>query len=207
MSLLFSFFLCSHYTSFPLSIFNLLFYSPLPFFFCFSHPFVISLFVSHPSPLIPHPDFTFVSYSTFDFPLSPFPPSFGHPVIPPYFCFFLPLVPPSLPPLLPLLLCRVWEVTTGEVLNTLIHHNEAVLHLRFANGLMVTCSKDRSIAVWDMASPTDISLRRVLVGHRAAVNVVDFDDKYIVSASGDRTIKVTRATVHELKETNLIKSA
>lgn len=89
-----------------------------------------------------------------------------------------------------LLFCRVWEVKTGEVLNTLIHHNEAVLHLRFANGLMVTCSKDRSIAVWDMASPTDISLRRVLVGHRAAVNVVDFDDKYIVSASGDRTIKV-----------------
>ena len=51
--------------------------------------------------------------------------------------------------------------------------------------------KDRSIAVWDMQSPTDISLRRVLVGHRAAVNVVDFDDKYIVSASGDRTIKVS----------------
>lgn len=94
------------------------------------------------------------------------------------------------PPFPSVALCRVWEVTTGEVLNTLIHHNEAVLHLRFANGLMVTCSKDRSIAVWDMASPTDISLRRVLVGHRAAVNVVDFDDKYIVSASGDRTIKV-----------------
>jgi F-box and WD-40 domain protein 1/11 len=56
--------------------------------------------------------------------------------------------------------------------------------------MMVTCSKDRSIAVWDMTSPTDINLRRVLVGHRAAVNVVDFDEKYIVSASGDRTIKV-----------------
>ncbi len=28
------------------------------------------------------------------------------------------------------------------------------------------------------------------MGHRAAVNVVDFDEKYIVSASGDRTIKV-----------------
>ena len=41
-----------------------------------------------------------------------------------------------------------------------------------------------------MQSPTDINLRRVLVGHRAAVNVVDFDGKYIVSASGDRTIKV-----------------
>lgn len=53
--------------------------------------------------------------------------------------------------------------------------------------------QDRSIAVWDMQSPTDINLRRVLVGHRAAVNVVDFDDKYIVSASGDRTIKVCNA--------------
>lgn len=84
----------------------------------------------------------------------------------------------------------MWDVNAGEMLNTLIHHCEAVLHLRFNNGMMVTCSKDRSIAVWDMASPTDITLRRVLVGHRAAVNVVDFDDKYIVSASGDRTIKV-----------------
>ena len=50
--------------------------------------------------------------------------------------------------------------------------------------------QDRSIAVWDMTSQTEITLRRVLVGHRAAVNVVDFDEKYIVSASGDRTIKV-----------------
>lgn len=31
------------------------------------------------------------------------------------------------------------------------------------------------------------------MGHRAAVNVVDFDDKYIVSASGDRTIKVRQS--------------
>ena len=34
--------------------------------------------------------------------------------------------------------------------------------------MMVTCSKDRSIAVWDnMISPNEINLRRVLVGHRA----------------------------------------
>lgn len=85
---------------------------------------------------------------------------------------------------------RVWNVQSGEMVNTLIHHCEAVLHLRFNNGMMVTCSKDRSIAVWDMTSESEITLRRVLVGHRAAVNVVDFDEKYIVSASGDRTIKV-----------------
>uniref|UniRef100_A0A915IZZ9 Uncharacterized protein n=1 Tax=Romanomermis culicivorax TaxID=13658 RepID=A0A915IZZ9_ROMCU len=40
-----------------------------------------------------------------------------------------------------------------------------------------------------MQSPTRIVVRKVLFGHRAAVNVVDFDDKYIVSASGDRTIQ------------------
>ena len=117
------------------------------------------------------------------------------------------------------LLCRVWDVSSGQMLNTLVHHCEAVLHLRFNNNTMVTCSKvlplipsstlpstppppisphpsypllqDRTIAVWDMKSPKDIVLRRVLVGHRAAVNVVDFDDRYIVSASGDRTIKVS----------------
>lgn len=96
---------------------------------------------------------------------------------------------------------RVWDVETGEMVNTLIHHCEAVLHLRFYNGMMVTCSKDRSIAVWDMVSPTEINMRRVLVGHRAAVNVVDFDEKYIVSASGDRTIKVWNTSSCEFVRT------
>ncbi|XP_050293329.1 beta-TrCP isoform X1 [Anthonomus grandis grandis] len=96
---------------------------------------------------------------------------------------------------------RVWNVDTGEMVNTLIHHCEAVLHLRFNNGMMVTCSKDRSIAVWDMVSQTEITLRRVLVGHRAAVNVVDFDEKYIVSASGDRTIKVWNTSTCEFVRT------
>lgn len=36
---------------------------------------------------------------------------------------------------------RVWDVKTGDMTNTLIHHCEAVLHLRFNNGMMVTCSK------------------------------------------------------------------
>ena len=29
---------------------------------------------------------------------------------------------------------RVWDANTGEMVNTLIHHCEAVLHLRFNNG-------------------------------------------------------------------------
>uniref|UniRef100_A0AC35U9X2 F-box domain-containing protein n=1 Tax=Rhabditophanes sp. KR3021 TaxID=114890 RepID=A0AC35U9X2_9BILA len=96
---------------------------------------------------------------------------------------------------------RIWDVRTGECINTLVHHCEAVLHLRFHNGMMVTCSKDRSICVWEIIKPTEINLRRVLVGHRAAVNVVDFDENYIVSASGDRTIKVWNPTTCEFIRT------
>lgn len=40
---------------------------------------------------------------------------------------------------------RVWNVHTGEMVHSLIHHCEAVLHLRFNNGMMVTCSKVRGI--------------------------------------------------------------
>ena len=61
---------------------------------------------------------------------------------------------------------RIWDIETYQLKSTLIHHSEAVLHLRFSNNLMVTCSKDRSIAVWNINSPVDIALRRVLVGHR-----------------------------------------
>jgi len=66
---------------------------------------------------------------------------------------------------------------------------------------MVTCSKDRQIIVWDMHSPQDIQIKRTLVGHRAAVNVVDFDSRYIVSASGDRTIKVWHTSTCEFVRT------
>ncbi|OAF71238.1 putative E3 ubiquitin ligase complex SCF subunit sconB [Intoshia linei] len=85
---------------------------------------------------------------------------------------------------------KIWDVNTGELLNTLSYHVEAVLHLKFLKDMLVSCSKDRSVAIWKICSPTDIKYVTALVGHRAAVNVVDFDMRYIVSASGDRSIKI-----------------
>ena len=50
--------------------------------------------------------------------------------------------------------------------------------------------QDRTVAVWEMISPMDIILRKVLKGHTGSVYAVDFDEKYIVSGSYDSTIKV-----------------
>ena len=86
----------------------------------------------------------------------------------------------------------------SEANATTMLHRIILLYKYFNNNFSF---QDRSIAVWDMVSPTEINLRRVLVGHRAAVNVVDFDDKYIVSASGDRTIKVWSTATCEFVRT------
>ncbi len=45
--------------------------------------------------------------------------------------------------------------------------------------------------MWDLKSPEDIVLRQVLVGHKAAVNVVEFDEKHLISASGVKTVRVS----------------
>ena len=50
--------------------------------------------------------------------------------------------------------------------------------------------QDRTVAVWEMISPMDIILRKVLNGHTNSVNAVDFDENYIVSGNADHTIKV-----------------
>lgn len=36
---------------------------------------------------------------------------------------------------------RIWDLSTGECLHILDRHYEAVLHLRFRNNVLVTCSK------------------------------------------------------------------
>jgi F-box and WD-40 domain protein 1/11 len=95
---------------------------------------------------------------------------------------------------------------------------QSVLHVRFDSQRMVSCSKDKSIVIWHpvdvrcgtegqwcdgcvalVPRPTRLPLQedgfqwklfRKLTGHIAAVNVVEFDHRYIVSASGDRTIRL-----------------
>lgn len=128
--------------------------------------------------------------------------------------------------------CRVilWKFSTGQLLRKIDEaHSESVLNLRFDDRYLVTCSKDKTIKVWNRKDlyPTDdaypssttesraqfpsyiinmqhhvesnhlnykilppYSLLMTLEGHGAAVNAIQIYDGQIVSASGDRNVKV-----------------
>ncbi|KAH7135561.1 hypothetical protein B0J11DRAFT_162941 [Dendryphion nanum] len=128
--------------------------------------------------------------------------------------------------------CRIimWQFSTGKMLKIIYEaHSESILNLRFDDRYLVTCSKDKSIKVWNRREilPTDdaypssttkssakfpqyiinmqnevessflhfkmlepYTLLMTLEGHGAAVNAIQIYDGQIVSASGDRTVKV-----------------
>lgn len=116
----------------------------------------------------------------------------------------------------------IWKFSTGEIIQRLTHaHRESVLNVKFDKRILATCSKDRTIKIFNRrnlkagdpgyVNPVAINLRRyghdaspldqqqilppftmigVLEGHSAAVNAVQIVDNEVVSASGDRQIKV-----------------
>jgi F-box and WD-40 domain protein 1/11 len=124
----------------------------------------------------------------------------------------------------------LWKFSTGKPIKKLENaHAESVLNLRFDDRYLVTCSKDKTIKVWNRKEmlPTDdtypssttksnahfpsyiinmehelesqqlhfkplppYSLLMTMDGHAAAVNAIQILDGQIVSASGDRSVKI-----------------
>lgn len=73
-----------------------------------------------------------------------------------------------------------------------------IVWARFSpSGLTVSASRAQ-VMLWERDPGTGQYARRLtLDDHQAAVNVVEFDDNFIVSASGDRSIRVWRTTTGE----------
>ncbi|KAK7751957.1 hypothetical protein SLS62_006100 [Diatrype stigma] len=120
----------------------------------------------------------------------------------------------------------LWRFSTGQVMQRLQKaHKESVLNVKFDKRILVTCSKDKTIKIFNRVplrpgdlgygeinavNPVPINLRNYgysspldqlpikppytmigcLEGHGAAVNAVQICGSEIVSASGDRHIKV-----------------
>lgn len=86
---------------------------------------------------------------------------------------------------------RIWDLETGDCMQQLTSHDGSVLHLKFHRNKLVTCSKDKLVILWELDEETgQYEARHTFADHKAAVNVVEFDEKYIVSASGDRSIRI-----------------
>ncbi|KAJ8122777.1 hypothetical protein O1611_g9757 [Lasiodiplodia mahajangana] len=121
----------------------------------------------------------------------------------------------------------LWRFSTGEILQRLKRaHRESVLNVKFDKRILVTCSKDKTIKIFNRqplrpgdlgyidthtVSPVPVNLRNYgyddsplnqlaitppytmiasLEGHNAAVNAVQICGREIVSASGDRNIRL-----------------
>jgi F-box and WD-40 domain protein 1/11 len=118
----------------------------------------------------------------------------------------------------------LWKFSTGKVMQRLTHaHRESVLNVKFDKRILVTCSKDKTIKIFNRKAlrPGDLGYREVnpvprqvrqpgfdmspfdeariiqpytmigvLDGHGAAVNAVQIYEREVVSASGDRHVKV-----------------
>lgn len=108
----------------------------------------------------------------------------------------------------------IWRFSTGEVIRKMTDaHRESILNLRFDSRYLITCSKDKTIKIWNRHSVTSkdpivpaasvnifssnvpdyipaYTLLGTLEGHTAAVNAVQLYGDSIVSASGDRMIKL-----------------
>ncbi|KAK2013393.1 WD domain-containing protein [Colletotrichum eremochloae] len=120
----------------------------------------------------------------------------------------------------------LWRFSTGKIIQRLKNaHTESVLNVKFDKRILVTCSKDKSIKIFNrrplkygepgygdvdvvFSAPTHLrnygyanpldelpvkppyTMIGVLDGHGAAVNAVQICGNEVVSASGDRNIKV-----------------
>ncbi|KAL1892632.1 hypothetical protein Sste5346_006917 [Sporothrix stenoceras] len=126
----------------------------------------------------------------------------------------------------------LWRFSTGEILQRLHRaHREPVLNVKFDKNILVTCSKDKTIKIFNRqplkpgdlgyavgdgkngapVNPVPIHLKNYgydedalarmpirpaytmigsLEGHSAAVNAVQIHGREIISASGDRNVKI-----------------
>src|SRR4029453_17966696 len=85
---------------------------------------------------------------------------------------------------------RVWEVTSGKLLATLVGHQDVVMTCAFSrDGLLVSSSRDKTLKIWDIQTGRELF---TLTGHNEAICSCGFspDGLHIVSASMDKTLKL-----------------
>ena len=87
--------------------------------------------------------------------------------------------------------CKIWNVKTGQCINTLRGHNDEILDVAFsANGQkLVTASADGTARVYNTMTG---ACQAILIGHEGEISKVSFNPQAnkIITASSDRTCRV-----------------
>ncbi|EIW51804.1 WD40 repeat-like protein [Trametes versicolor FP-101664 SS1] len=94
----------------------------------------------------------------------------------------------------------IWDLAKSVPLKIIRDHEDSVLCVRFDDHRLVSCSKDRTVRTY-LFGVSDITRQHVLGAHRAAVNAVAISGNYIVSVSGDRSLRVWNAETGALLHT------
>ena len=109
----------------------------------------------------------------------------------------------------------VWDLVGNKVVKVIDDHEDSVLCVRFDDARLVSCSKGEytygSVTATTDVPPQDRTVRtylfpdldpqHIMTGHRAAVNAVSLSPTHIVSASGDRSLRLWDANTGALLRT------
>lgn len=82
---------------------------------------------------------------------------------------------------------RIWNIETGEVLNTLRGHSSGIRTLQFDDTKLISGSFDKTIKIWNWQTGECLS---TLQCHTEGVLSVHFDGVTLASGSVDKTVKI-----------------
>ena len=110
----------------------------------------------------------------------------------------------------------IWHLESNQLVKVICEHDDSVLCVRFDDRRLVSCSKGKlvsfffcirmnGLAFTDRTVRTysfpEFELQHVLGAHRSAVNAVSLSGSFIVSASGDRSMRLWDAETGKLLRT------
>ena len=82
---------------------------------------------------------------------------------------------------------RIWDIDTGECIQTLRGHTLGIRALQFDDNKLISGSLDKTLKVWNWRTGECISTYQ---GHTEGVVALNFEGNILASGSVDRTVKI-----------------